>query len=99
MNNDITFEEFKVLIILFNTYSIRKGYIKELLGFDSIEEVSKIIEKFVDCGIISYSTDNILEFINSNVINEMRKIDTRISESVGIIKGTRRQIDKKAPLE
>ena len=99
LKQNLTFDEFKVLIILFNTYSVRTPYIKELLGFDSIEDVNNIIEKFVNCGIISYSTDNILEFIDSKIIYELKKIDERISKSVGIIKGTRKQIEKNTPLE
>ena len=99
LKKDITYEEFTVLIILFNTYSIRKEYIKEALGFDTLEEITKIIEKFVNCGIITYSIENILQFIDKKVINEMRRIDERISRSVGIIKGTRKQIDKTKPLE
>ena len=99
LKKNMTYEEFKVLIMLFNTYSIRKEYIKEALGFDTIEEVTEIIEKFVNCGIITYSIENILQFIDKKVINEMRKIDERISKSVGIIKGTRKQIDKFKPLE
>ena len=95
----MTYEEFKVLIMLFNTYSIRKEYLKEALGFDTIEEVTEIIEKFVNCGIITYSIENILQFIDRRVINEMKKIDARISKSVGIIKGTRKQIEKLKPLE
>lgn len=95
----ISFNEFKVLIILFNTYSIRMEYIKELLGFDNIKEVSNIIEKFEKHGIISYSTDNILEFIDTKVINEMKKVDERISANMKIIKGTRKQINKVTPLE
>ena len=95
----MTYDEFKVLIMLFNTYSIRKEYLKEALGFDTIEEVTEIIEKFVKCGIITYSIENILQFIDRKVINEMRKIDERISRSVGIIKGTRKQIEKIKPLE
>lgn len=95
----MTYDEFKVLIMLFNTYSIRKEYLKEALGFDTIEEVTEIIEKFVKCGIIAYSIENILQFIDRRVINEMRKIDERISRSVGIIKGTRKQIEKFKPLE
>lgn len=99
LKEDITYEEFTVLIILFNTYSIRKEYIKEALGFDTLEEITEIIEKFVSCGIITYSIENILQFIDKRVINEMRRIDERISRSVGIIKGTRKQIDKIKPLE
>lgn len=99
LRNLIEYKEFKVLIMLFNTYSIRKEYIKNALGFDTIEDVLKIIEKFVEYGIITYSTENILEFIDRRVINEMKKIDERISESVGIIKGTRKQIDKITPLD
>lgn len=95
----MTYDEFKVLIMLFNTYSIRKEYLKEALGFDTIEEVTEIIEKFVKCGIITYSIENILQFIDRRVISEMRKIDERISRSVGIIKGTRKQIGKYKPLE
>lgn len=99
LKNRIEYKEFEVLIILFNIYSIRKEYIKESLGFDSTEDVIKIIEKFIECGIITYSTENILEFIDRRVIDEMKKIDERISESVGIIKGTRKQIDKITPLD
>lgn len=95
----MTYDEFKALIMLFNTYSIRKEYLKEALGFDTIEEVTEIIEKFVKCGIITYSIENILQFIDRRVINEMMKIDERISRSVGIIKGTRKQIGKYKPLE
>lgn len=90
----ITYDEFIVLIILFNTYSIRINYIKESLGYDSIEEITQIIEKFINYGIITYSIENILQFVDKEVINEMRKIDEEISRSVGIIKGTRKQIDK-----
>ncbi len=99
LKKDITYEEFKVLIILFNTYSIRKEYIKEALGFDTLEEVTEIIEKFVSYGIITYNIENILQFTDRKVINEMRRIDERISRSVGIIKGTRKQISKIKPLE
>ena len=95
----MTYDEFKALIMLFNTYSIRKEYLKEALGFDTIEEVTEIIEKFVKCGIITYSIENILQFIDRRVINEMMKIDERISRSVGIIKGTRKQIGKFKPLK
>ncbi len=91
----LTYEEFKVLIMLFNTYSIRKEYIKDALGFDTIDEVTKIIEKFEKCGIITYSLENILQFIDTKVIREMKKIDEEISKNVGIIKGMRKQIQKK----
>lgn len=94
LRTKITYDEFIVLIILFNTYSIRINYIKESLGYDSIEEITEIIEKFVNYDIITYSTENILQFVDKEVINEMRKIDEEISRSVGIIKGTRKQIDK-----
>lgn len=99
LKDNMTYEEFKVLIMIFNTYSIRKEYIKEALGFDTIEEVTEVIEKFINCGIITYSIENILQFIDKRVISEMRKIDERISRNVGIIKGTRKQIDKFEPLE
>lgn len=99
LKNRINYKEFEVLIILFNTYSVRKEYIKEALGFDTTEDVIKIVEKFIEYDIITYSTENILEFIDRKVIDEMKKIDERISESVGIIKGTRKQIDKNTPLD
>ena len=99
LRTKITYDEFKVLIILFNTYSIRIDYIREVLGYDSVEEIIKIIEKFINYGIITYSIENILQFIDTKVINEMRKIDEKISKSVGIIKGTRKQISKSKPLE
>lgn len=99
LKSKVTFEQFKVLIILFNTYSVRLEHIKDLLGFDNIEEVQNIIENFVNCGIISYSIDNILEFIDTEVIKEMKRVDQKISRNVGIIKGTRKQISKFPPLE
>lgn len=94
LKNNMTYDEFKVLIILFNTYSVRKEYIKKAIGFDTIEEVTEVIEKFVNCGIITYSIENIIQFIDKKVINEMKKIDEKISINVGIIKGTRKQINK-----
>lgn len=78
--NQFTYEEFKVLVMLFNTYSIRLEYIKEAMGFDNTEEILKIIEKFIKYGIITYSTENILEFTDDKVINEIKKVDKKISE-------------------
>ena len=99
LNKKISFEEFKVLLIIFNTYSVRLEYIKEALGFDNIEEINKIIDKFEKSDIITFSTENILEFIDLKVVKELKKIDEKISGKVGIIKGTRKQISKNMPLD
>lgn len=99
LKEKFTYKEFKVLIILFNTYSVRTEYIKEALGFDTIEEITEIVEKLIKCGIITYSTENILQFIDAKAIKELKRIEEKISGEVGIIKGTRKQISKVTPLE
>lgn len=73
------FDEFKMLLLLFNSYCININQITKLLGVDTNEDAEMIIAKFKQYGIIKYEVDNILEFIDKNVIKQFKKINQQIS--------------------
>ena len=69
------FDEFKMLLLLFNSYYIKIEQIKKLLGLDTNNDVEDIIEKFKEYGIIKYEVDNIIEFVDKKVIEQFKKIN------------------------
>ena len=76
----LSFDEFKMLLLLFNSYYIKIEQIKDLLGLDTYEDTEHIIEKFKKCGIIEYEVDNIIKFIDEKVIRQFKKINQLISK-------------------
>ena len=74
-----TFEEFKMLLLLFNSYYIKINQITKLLGLDTNEDAEEILEKFKINGIIRYEVDSILEFADKNVIRQFKKINQQLS--------------------
>ena len=74
-------DEFKMLLLLFNSYYIRIDQITKLLGLDINEDAEEVIEKFKKNGIIRYEVDSILEFIDKNVIRQFKKINQQLSRN------------------
>lgn len=79
-NDKFNFDEFKMLLLLFNSYCIRIKQITRLLGLDTDSDTEQIIEKFKASGIIKYEADNILEFVDKNVIKQFKKINNQLNE-------------------
>lgn len=75
----LSFDEFKMLLLLFNSYYIKIDQIKNLLGLDTIDDTEQVIEKFEKYGIIEYEVDNIIKFIDEKVIRQFKKINQLIS--------------------
>lgn len=75
----LSFDEFKMLLLLFNSYYIKIEKIKDLLGLDTIDDAEHVIEKFKKYGIIEYEVDNIIKFIDKKVIEQFKKINQLIS--------------------
>lgn len=75
----LSFDEFKMLLLLFNSYYIKIEQIKDLLGLDTNDDTENIIEKFKKCGIIEYEADNIIKFIDKEVIEQFKRINQLIS--------------------
>lgn len=85
--NEIAFTEFKMLLLLFNSYYIEISEIKRLFGIDTEEEVVNILNKFKKLNIISYNENNILEFIDNDVICQFKYIINKLSgDSLNSIK-------------
>ena len=76
----LSFDEFKMLLLLFNSYYIKIEQIKDLLGLDTCDDTEHIIEKFKKCDIIEYEVDNIIKFIDEKVIRQFKKINQLISK-------------------
>ena len=74
-----SFDEFKMLLLIFNSYYIRIDQLTKLLGLDTDSDTEQIIEKFKQYGIIKYEIDNILEFIDKKVIYQFKNINKQIS--------------------
>lgn len=74
-----SFDEFKMLLLIFNSYCIKIGQLTDLLGLDTNEDTEKIIEKFKKYDIIKYEVDNILEFVDKKVIVQFKKINQQLS--------------------
>lgn len=77
--DSFSFEEFKMMLLLFNSYYINIKQITNLLGLDTENDTKEIIEKFMRYGIIRYEVDNILEFIDNDVIKQFKKINQQLS--------------------
>lgn len=75
----LSFDEFKMLLLLFNSYYIKIDQIKDLLGLDTNDDTEYIIEKFKKYGIIEYEVDNIIKFVDKKVIEQFKKINQLIS--------------------
>lgn len=73
------FEEFKMLLLIFNSYYIRIEQITDLLGLDTKDDTEQVIAKFKKHGIIEYEVDNIIEFIDKKVIYQFKRINQLIS--------------------
>lgn len=89
-----SFEEFKMLLLIFNSYSINIQQLTDLLGFDTDEETKITIEKFKKYGIIKYEIGGILEFCDERIIRQFKRIDQRLSGEalVNIRKGNDKNV-------
>ena len=77
----LSYEDFKALFVLFNSYRIAKYKIKEMLGLDSEIDVDNYIEKFTKNGIIKYE-DDYLTFIDVTIINIFKRLHQKIDTEV-----------------
>lgn len=73
--NKYVYEEFIIILLLFNLYCVNRKKLKAILGVDTFEEVDNIIDKFVEDGIIVYDTNNILEFKDKVLIRQLRRFE------------------------
>lgn len=77
-NELLTYDEFKMLLLIFNSHCIQINKITMLLGLDTDEETEEIINKFKELGLIKYEINNYIEFIDADVIRQFKSINNEI---------------------
>ena len=77
-----SFTEFKMLLLMFNSYYIQIGDLTNLLGLDTDSDTIDVIEKFKKYDIINYDVDNIIEFKDYKVIEQFKMINQQLNKNV-----------------
>lgn len=91
-----SFCEFKMLLLIFNSYCIKINQLTDLLGLDTNDDTEQIIAKFKQYDIIKYEVDNILEFVDKKVIKQFKKINQQLSREA--LDGFNKECTKKLKL-
>ena len=78
----LTWEEFKLILYLFNNYSINIEYLRKIMGYDTQQEIEEKIKKFEELGIIKILNSIIIEFCDKEIIKELKKIDKMLDNII-----------------
>lgn len=78
----VTWEEFQLMMYLFNEYNVNIEHLRKIMGYDTKEEIKEKINKFEQQGIITTSDYGTVCFKDKEIIKELKRIDKIIMNKI-----------------